>query len=50
VAVAHAYDVLSHTRSRGAAGAASAIATGLRSAAGTRFDPTVVNAAIRVLC
>ena len=50
VAVAHAYDVLSHTHSRGAAGAACAIATGLRSAAGTRFDPTVVNAAICALC
>jgi len=50
VAVAKAYEGLARTHSRGAAGAASAIATGLRSAAGTRFDPTVVNAAICALC
>jgi HD-GYP domain-containing protein (c-di-GMP phosphodiesterase class II) len=48
VAVANAYDGLSRTPCSGAG--PSAIATGLRSAAGTRFDPTVVNAAIRVLC
>jgi HD-GYP domain-containing protein (c-di-GMP phosphodiesterase class II) len=50
VAVANAYDVLSHMHSSGTAPAASAIATGLRAAAGTRFDPAVVHAAIRVLC
>jgi diguanylate cyclase (GGDEF)-like protein len=50
VAVANTYALLSHMPSRGAAGAAGVSATVLRSAAGTRFDPTVVNAAIRVLC
>jgi HD-GYP domain-containing protein (c-di-GMP phosphodiesterase class II) len=50
VAVANTYDLLSHAHSSGATPPASAIATQLRCAAGTRFDPTVVDAAIRVLC
>ena len=50
VAVANAYDLLYHTRPSGAAPAATDIAAALRRGAGTRFDPTVVNAAIRILC